>query len=38
VKLADVLAFDERLRSQRRQVLDEMLSESVYDDDDESPS
>src|SRR5215207_6737010 len=34
VRLEDVLAFDRRLRAQRREALDEMLSESVYDDDD----
>jgi hypothetical protein len=33
VRLADVLALDERLRAQRREALDAMLSESVYDDD-----
>lgn len=38
VRLADVLAFDERLRAQRREALDAMLSESVYDDDDDSPA
>jgi hypothetical protein len=36
VRLTDVLALDERIRSQRRQALDEMLSESEYDDDDAS--
>ncbi|MFG1812324.1 hypothetical protein ACGFIF_01045 [Kribbella sp. NPDC049174] len=34
VRLADVLAFSERLRKRRREALDEMLSESDYDDDD----
>jgi hypothetical protein len=38
VRLADVLAFNQRLNTERRQVLDEMLSESVYDDDDDGPS
>ena len=38
VRLADVLALDERLRSQRRDALDAMLSESVYDDDDDPPA
>jgi hypothetical protein len=38
VRLADVLAFNKRLNAQRREALDEMLSESVYDDDDEPPS
>lgn len=38
VKLSDVLAFNERLNTERRQVLDEMLSESVYDDDDDASS
>ena len=32
VRLADVLALDERLRVQRREALDAMLSESKYDD------
>ena len=35
VRLEDVLAFDRRLRKQRREALDAMLSESVYDDDDD---
>ena len=34
VRLSDVLAFDERLRAQRRQALDAMFSESAHDDDD----
>jgi hypothetical protein len=38
VRLADVLSFNRRLNKERRQVLDEMLSESVYDDDDDAPS
>jgi hypothetical protein len=38
VRLADVLAFDKRLRAQRREALDAMLSESAYDDDDDSPA
>ena len=38
VRLADVLAFNERLKAQRREALDEMLSESVYDEDDDAPS
>jgi hypothetical protein len=32
VRLTDVLTFNERLRKQRREALDAMLSESVYDD------
>jgi hypothetical protein len=35
VRLADVLAFNERLTAQRRQALDAMLAESDYDDEDE---
>src|SRR5262245_36206308 len=31
VPLADVLALDERLRTQRRAALDEMLGESTYE-------
>ena len=31
VRLADVLAFDERLRAQRRQALDSMLADSDYE-------
>jgi hypothetical protein len=38
VRLADVLAFNERLQVQRREALDAMLAESDYDDDDESPT
>ncbi|MGW1342962.1 hypothetical protein ACWCOV_18065 [Kribbella sp. NPDC002412] len=34
VQLTDVLALEARLRTQRRAALDEMLKESVYDDDD----
>jgi hypothetical protein len=34
VRLADVVDLDERLRAQRRAALDEMLAESVYDEDD----
>jgi hypothetical protein len=35
VRLEDALAFNQRLRAQRREALDAMLSESVYDDDDD---
>jgi hypothetical protein len=38
VKLSDVLALVERLRGQRREALDAMLNESVYDEDDDSPA
>ncbi|WP_460664234.1 hypothetical protein [Kribbella swartbergensis] len=37
VRLADVLRFDRRLRQQRREALDAMLSESDYDDDNDRP-
>jgi hypothetical protein len=37
MRLADVLAFDKRLRPQRREALDATLSDSVNDDDNDSP-
>jgi hypothetical protein len=38
MRLADVLAFDKRLRPQRREALDATLSDSVIDDDNASPA
>ncbi|GAA1572044.1 hypothetical protein GCM10009789_27000 [Kribbella sancticallisti] len=35
VQLEHVLAFSQRLKAQRRSALDEMLNESIYDDDDD---
>jgi hypothetical protein len=36
VRLADVLAFRQRLKAQRREALDEMLSEPLWEDGDEA--
>jgi hypothetical protein len=38
VRLADVLALDLRLRAQRREALDEMLSEPLWEDGDDAGS
>jgi hypothetical protein len=36
VRLADVLAFNQRLKAQRREALDEMLSEPLWEDGDDA--
>jgi hypothetical protein len=38
VRLADVLAFNQRLKAQRREALDEMLSEPLWEDGDDAGS
>jgi hypothetical protein len=38
VRLADVLAFNQRLKAQRREALDEMLSEPLWENGDDAGS
>jgi hypothetical protein len=38
VRLADVLAFNQRLKAQRREALDELLSEPLWEDGDDAGS